>query len=80
MLGGHLRRRCAMRAKDGVGPVVVGVDGSPSALATVEAKAREAGMGDTELRVAHTFLRPAKHIPPERVASGLARGRRTGIG
>ncbi|GHH89749.1 universal stress protein [Streptomyces capitiformicae] len=45
-------------------PVVVGVDGSPSALATVEAAAREAGMRGAELRVVHAFLWPALHVPP----------------
>lgn len=45
-------------------PVVVGVDGSPPALAAVEAAAREAGMRGAELRVVHAFLWPALHVPP----------------
>lgn len=43
---------------------MVGVDGSPSALASVEAAAREARMRGTELRVVHAFLWPAMHVPP----------------
>lgn len=46
------------------GPVVAGVDGSPSALAAVEAAAREARLRGTELRVVHAFLWPAMHVPP----------------
>ncbi|MDI3419140.1 universal stress protein [Streptomyces luteolus] len=45
-------------------PVVVGVDGSASAWAAVEAAAREALLRDTELRVVHAFLWPAMHVPP----------------
>ncbi|MFJ8535433.1 universal stress protein [Streptomyces sp. NPDC093591] len=46
------------------GPVVVGVDGSPSALAAVGAAAQEASLRGVELRVVHAFLWPAMHAPP----------------
>ncbi|GGQ70411.1 universal stress protein [Streptomyces pilosus] len=46
------------------GPVVVGVDGSASALAAVDAAAREARMRDAELHVIHAFTWPAMHAPP----------------
>ncbi|WP_151484100.1 universal stress protein [Streptomyces albicerus] len=46
------------------GPVVVGVDGSPSALAAVDAATREASLCGAELRVVHAFLWPAMHAPP----------------
>ncbi|MFE7271913.1 universal stress protein [Streptomyces sp. NPDC057623] len=45
------------------GPVVVGVDGSPSSLAAVEVAAREAGLHGVGLRLVHAFGRPAAHIP-----------------
>ncbi|MFE0916537.1 universal stress protein [Streptomyces nigra] len=48
---------------DGAGPVVVGVDGSPSSLAAVEAAAREARAHGVGLRVVHAFGRPPAHIP-----------------
>ncbi|MFD5575124.1 universal stress protein [Streptomyces cadmiisoli] len=46
------------------GPVVVGVDGSSSAAAAVEAAAREALMRDAELHVVHAFIWPAMHVSP----------------
>lgn len=45
------------------GPVVVGVDGSPSSLAAVEIAAREAGLHGVGLRLVHAFGRPVAHIP-----------------
>ncbi|MDI9833112.1 universal stress protein [Streptomyces sp. KAU_LT] len=48
---------------DGAGPVVVGVDGSPSSLTAVEAAAREARAHGVALRVVHAFGRPPARIP-----------------
>lgn len=45
-------------------PVVVGVDGSPSALEAVDAAVQEASLRGVELRVVHAFLWPALHAPP----------------
>ncbi|MFD5270315.1 universal stress protein [Streptomyces sp. NPDC058335] len=47
------------------GPVVVGVDGSASALAAVAAAARAASLRGVELRVVHAFQWPAMHAPPD---------------
>ncbi|MER5215323.1 universal stress protein [Streptomyces sp. NPDC002838] len=46
------------------GPVLVGVDGSPSALEAVDAAVQEASLRGVELRVVHAFLWPALHAPP----------------
>lgn len=46
------------------GPVVVGVDGSPSSLAAVEAAVFEAHLRGVGLRVVHAFIWPAMHVPP----------------
>ncbi|MFE7761040.1 universal stress protein [Streptomyces sp. NPDC057438] len=43
--------------------VVVGVDGSASSLAAVEAAAREARLRGAGLRVVHAFFWPAMHVP-----------------
>lgn len=45
------------------GPVVVGVDGSPSALGAVDTAACEASLRGVELRVVHAFTWPAMHVP-----------------
>ncbi|WP_028814971.1 universal stress protein [Streptomyces flavidovirens] len=45
-------------------PVVVGVDGSPSALVAVEAAAQEARMRGAKLHVVHAFIWLAMHVPP----------------
>ncbi|MDW4911712.1 universal stress protein, partial [Streptomyces sp. ADMS] len=45
------------------GLVVVGVDGSASGLAAVEAAAREAELRGAGLRVVHAFIWPAMHVP-----------------
>ncbi|WP_458249523.1 universal stress protein [Streptomyces sp. MAI_2237] len=43
--------------------VVVGVDGSASSLAAVDAAAREARSREAGLRVVHAFVWPATHVP-----------------
>ncbi|MFI8089511.1 universal stress protein [Streptomyces sp. NPDC086080] len=45
------------------GLVIVGVDGSASSLAAVEAAAREARARKAALKVVHAFLWPAMHVP-----------------
>ncbi len=45
------------------GVVVVGVDGSASALAAVETAAREARRRGASLKVVHAFMWPAMHVP-----------------
>ncbi|WP_318209565.1 MULTISPECIES: universal stress protein [unclassified Streptomyces] len=45
------------------GSVVVGVDGSASALAASEVAGREAHLRDAELHVVHAFTWPATHVP-----------------
>lgn len=45
------------------GLVVVGVDGSASSLAAVEAAAREARLRRAALKVVHAFFWPAMHVP-----------------
>ncbi|MBQ0984785.1 universal stress protein [Streptomyces sp. F63] len=45
------------------GPVVVGVDGSPSGLEAVEVAAREAKYRNRPLRVVHAFVWPSTHMP-----------------
>ncbi|MFE0645037.1 universal stress protein [Streptomyces sp. NPDC058877] len=45
------------------GPVVVGVDGSPSSLDAVSVAAREARLRGCGLRVVHAFIWPAMHVP-----------------
>lgn len=44
-------------------PVVVGVDGSPSSLAAVEAAAYEAGLRRVGLRMVHAFGSPSMRVP-----------------
>jgi nucleotide-binding universal stress UspA family protein len=56
------------------GPVGVGVDGSRSALAAVDAAAQEASLRGVELRVVHAFLWPALHAPPSSSPLGPATG------
>ncbi|MES5824815.1 universal stress protein [Streptomyces sp. RG80] len=46
------------------GPVVVGVDGSPSSMTAVEVAAREAALRGVGLRLVHAFGWPAAHVPP----------------
>ncbi|MFI1869801.1 universal stress protein [Streptomyces jumonjinensis] len=44
------------------GPVVVGVDGSPSSLTAVETAAREARLRGVGLHVVHVFIWPNMHV------------------
>lgn len=44
-------------------PVIVGIDGSASSLAAVEAAAREARWRGTHLHLVHAFIWPAMHVP-----------------
>ncbi|MGW7794111.1 universal stress protein, partial [Streptomyces tricolor] len=44
-------------------PVIVGVDGSASSLAAVDAAAREARLRSTSLCIVHAFGRPSAHMP-----------------
>ncbi|MFD6229437.1 universal stress protein [Streptomyces sp. NPDC060232] len=53
------------------GLVVVGVDGSESSSAAVEAAAREAGARGAGLRVVHAFVRPVPYALP-RLSPGAA--------
>jgi len=46
------------------GPVVVGVDGSPSGLTAVAVAAREAALRGVGLRLVHAFGWPAAAVPP----------------
>ncbi|MCW8376147.1 universal stress protein [Streptomyces justiciae] len=46
------------------GPVVVGVDGSPSGLTAVAVAAHEAALRGVGLRLVHAFGWPAAHVPP----------------
>jgi nucleotide-binding universal stress UspA family protein len=56
------------------GPVVVGVDGSPSALVAVDEAALEASLRGVELRVVHAFLWPAMHAPADSSPLGPVTG------
>ncbi|MDI9883358.1 universal stress protein [Streptomyces sp. HNM0645] len=56
------------------GVVVVGVDGSASSLAAVEAAAREARLRGAGLRVVHAFIWPALHVPLGPSPSGPPEG------
>ncbi|RII14725.1 Universal stress protein [Streptomyces sp. YIM 130001] len=55
-------------------PVVVGVDGSASALHAVDTAAREASLRGCPLRVVHVFIWPALHVPLGPSALGPADG------
>lgn len=54
--------------------MVVGVDGSASSLAAVEATAREARARGAGLGVVHAFIRPAMHVPLAPSPLGPAEG------
>ncbi|AWI32942.1 universal stress protein [Streptomyces tirandamycinicus] len=56
------------------GPVVVGVDGSPSSLDAVSVAAREARLRGCGLKVVHAFLWPAMHVPLGSSPLGPAEG------
>ncbi|HEX5740982.1 MAG TPA: universal stress protein [Pilimelia sp.] len=54
--------------------VVVGVDGSPSALQAVAAAAQAARLYARPLRIVHAFIWPLMHVPMEPVPGGPAEG------
>ncbi|MEU2289011.1 universal stress protein [Streptomyces sp. NPDC013178] len=56
------------------GLVVVGVDGSASSLAAVEAAVREARWRGAGLRLVHAFIWPAMHVPLGRSQLGPPEG------